>query len=199
MAAKLIILRHGEKPKGKGSALQLSRIGKQRALALAAIFLGKGATRSLFDKNGPDAFFAITSHTVETASPSAESWRLPVIAFCTTAGAAAKNAALDVRTAQAAEKVRHALKRGKTVVMVWEHKRIAGATKPQTTLRELLNLGRLTAVPDKWPDDDFDTMWIFACDKNGRPAKFQPVPQHFHPKPKRKKRKPKGRPKKRQP
>jgi hypothetical protein len=187
MAARLIILRHGEKPKGKNSALQLSRAGKMRAQALAQIHLGRDATKSLFGRKGPDAFFAVTPHTVETASPSAESWGLPVTAFWASASGRDKNAALDARTGEAAKRARHALERGKTIVMVWEHKRIAGAANPQTTLRKLLKLDRLEAVPDKWPDEDFDTIWIVACSRNGKPAGFEALPQHFRlpPRPKK--------------
>ena len=180
MGARLIILRHGEKPTGQDSALQLSRPGKLRAQALAQTYLGKGATKSLLGGKGPDAFFAITPHTVETASPSAESWGLPVTAFWASAAGRDKNAALDMRTGEAAKRARHALERGKTIVMVWEHKRIAGAANPQTTLRRLLKLDRLDAVPEKWPDDDFDTMWVVTCSRDGKPAGFEAMPQHFH-------------------
>ncbi|HUJ47486.1 MAG TPA: hypothetical protein VLV55_10175, partial [Rhizomicrobium sp.] len=78
MPAKIIILRHGEKPTGRSSSLQLSPKGTKRAQFLARTFLGRGATRSLTGKHGPDAFVAITPHTVETACPSAESWNMPV-------------------------------------------------------------------------------------------------------------------------
>jgi hypothetical protein len=179
MAARLIILRHGEKPKGKNSALQLSPRGKQRAQALAQTHLGKGASRSLFGRKGPDAFFAITPHTVETASPSAESWGLPVTTFWASASGRDKNSELDARTDDAARKARRALGRGKTIVMIWEHKRIAGAAKPQTTLRNLLKLDRIDAVPVKWPDDDFDTIWIFACSGSGKPVHFESIAQNF--------------------
>lgn len=187
MGATLIILRHGEKPSGKNSALQLSHTGKIRAQKLAERFLGRGAKESLFGRKAPDAFFAITPHTVETASPAAESWGLPVTTFWTSAVSRDRNAALDARTTEAAKRVRHALKRGKTIVMVWEHKRIAGAANPKTTLRKLLKLDRLDAVPEKWPDDDYDTIWIVTCSKDGKPAAFKAMPQHFHlpPKPKR--------------
>ena len=65
---------------------------------------------------------------------------------------------------------------------------LAGATlvteeipRPETTLRFLLNLDRLKDVPDDWSDDDYDSMWIFACGKGGRPKHFELRPQHFHP------------------
>src|SRR6185312_4259054 len=160
MGSKLVILRHAEKPKGAKSSLELSATGKARAQFLERTYLGRGAQKPLFGKNGPDAFFAITPHTIQTASPSAESWNLPVTAFCTAAPAAEKEAALDMRTQDAAKAIAHALARGRDIVVVWEHHRIADARlgDPQTTLWKLLNLGRI-GVPGTWPDDDYDTMW----------------------------------------
>jgi hypothetical protein len=180
MAAKLVILRHGEKPKGKKSALELSSAGKARAQALAANHLGKGARHSLFGKDGPDAFLAITPHTLETASPSAQSWGLPVATYSITGRATP--AALAKRTQEAAKRVKRSLARGKTVVMVWEHKHIANARlAPETTLRFLLNLDQLKDVPDNWSDDDYDSLWMVACGRNGTPKHFELRPQHFHP------------------
>ena len=101
--------------------------------------------------------------------------------FSATDKGASKNAALDRRTQEAAKAVKRALARGRTVVMVWEHKRIAGAKDPKTTLRRLLNLDRLPLVPEKWADDDFDTIWIVSCGRHGKPKAFEQMPQHFHP------------------
>lgn len=181
--SKLVILRHGEKPSGKDSALELSPAGKARAQFLAEAYLGKGATKTPFGAAGPDVFFAITPHTIQTASPSAESWGLPVTAFCTTAKGSEKEAALDRRTQEAAARIRRALTKGKDVVAVWEHHRIADARiDPKTTLRSLLNLDRAGA-PDTWPDHDYDTIWSFACDKDGAPAKLTALAQQFVPAP----------------
>lgn len=188
MGATLIILRHGEKPAKaeKNGSLQLSPKGKARAQFIARTYLGRGATKPFFGKGGPHAFFAITPHTVETASPSAETWNLPVSAFCTAAAADGKDPALDARTADAAKTIHHALKRGRDVVVVWEHHRIADARLPelQTTLWKLLNLDRVGA-PDTWPDDDYDTIWRIECGASGKPRKFRAFPQGFRPKHKR--------------
>ena len=182
MGATLVILRHGEKPAKtkKNGSLALSSKGKARAAFIAKTYLGRGAVKPFFGKNGPHAFFAITPHTVETASPSAETWNLPVTAFCTAAAAGTKDTALDLRTADAAKTIRHALKRGRDVVVVWEHHRIADARLPelQTTLWKLLNLGRVGAS-DTWPDDDYDTIWRIECGASGKPKKFQHFPQGF--------------------
>jgi hypothetical protein len=67
--ARIVILRHGE----KGDAYRLCDIGVQRSLALAGRYLGRGAEASLFAGGEPDAFFVITLHTLELASPAATS------------------------------------------------------------------------------------------------------------------------------
>ena len=185
MAAKLIILRHGEKPKGKNSALELSSAGKARAKALAENYLGKGAKHELFGKDGPDAFLAITPHTLETASPSALSWGLPVATY-SIAGRATP-ASLARRTQDAAKRVTRALARGKTVVMVWEHKHIASKKLEEAypsekiTLRQLLQLDTLgSQVPDKWEGENYDYFWIATYGKGSdAPTGFEAHKQKF--------------------
>ena len=67
----------------------------------------------------------------------------------------------------------------KTVVMMWEHERIA---KPeleaefpgeQVTLRQLLHLDQVAGVPDRWPDETYDYFWIVDF------APGNPVPVSF--------------------
>ena len=73
--ARIIILRHGE----KADAWKLCGVGQQRADALATNYLGRGAKSSLFGSGEePAAFFAITLHTLELASPAAASWGKPL-------------------------------------------------------------------------------------------------------------------------
>lgn len=65
--ARIIILRHGE----KADKCKLGGVGQQRADALAATYLGRGAAKSLFSPGKePAAFLAITLHTLELASPA---------------------------------------------------------------------------------------------------------------------------------
>ena len=75
--ARIIILRHGE----KGDAYRLCDVGVQRSLALAGRYLGRGAEASQFAGGEPDAFFVITLHTLELASPAATTWRKPLIMY----------------------------------------------------------------------------------------------------------------------
>ena len=76
--ARIILMRHAEKL----NPYALCDLGIQRALALKSQFLGNGATQSLFAAGEkPDAFLAITLHPIETITPTAQSWELPVIAL----------------------------------------------------------------------------------------------------------------------
>ena len=76
--ARIIILRHGE----KANKWKLCDTGEQRANALAANYLGRGAAKSLFASGDePAFFFAIALHTLELASPAVASWNKPVIFY----------------------------------------------------------------------------------------------------------------------
>ena len=184
--ARIIILRHAEKL----NRHELCDLGEQRAEALASQFLGQGATQSLFKEGQkPEAFLAITDHTIETITPAAQSWNLPVIPYTVSAkkhDEEAKEADLIRSTQEAAHDVltdpRYA---GKTVVMTWEHKHIANSklendSEDKVTLRQLLHLDQLADVPKTWPDSNYDYFWIvdYAPD-NPLPAAFQMVRQTF--------------------
>ena len=94
---------------------------------------------------------------------------------------------LNQRTQEAARGLldNPALK-GKTVVVVWEHKHIANEEldtkfeREGVTLRQLLNLDILPGVPKTWPEDTYDYFWVidFPPDSNV-PSKFTMVKQEF--------------------
>jgi hypothetical protein len=186
--SRIIILRHGE----KADSWKLCEIGEQRAKALALTYLGKGAAKSLFAAGDePAFFFAITLHTVELAAPSVASWNKPLILYSVVPESGQSKddftKVLNQRTQEAARGLldNPALK-GKTVVVVWEHKHIANAKldkefeRQGVTLRQLLNLDILPGVPKTWPDDTYDYFWIvdFPADSNV-PSKFTMVKQEF--------------------
>src|SRR5262245_4645124 len=114
--ARVIVMRHGEKQ----NAYRLCDVGAQRAQALAHRYLGKGAP--------PDAFFVITLHTLELASPAAMTWGKPLIIYSALPvkgrSRAEDNRVLNQRTREAANDVMTNWS-GKTVVMAWEHHHIA--------------------------------------------------------------------------
>jgi hypothetical protein len=81
--SRIIILRHGEKE----DAWRLCGVGQERAAALAATYLGRNATKSLFAAGEePAAFLAITLHTLELAAPAAGTWSLPLSVFAAPPG-----------------------------------------------------------------------------------------------------------------
>jgi hypothetical protein len=183
--ARVIILRHAEKL----NAHQLCTVGTERAQALAKQFLGRGAARPLFrDEDAPAALLAVTLHTVETISPVAQTWGLPVTAYTISPGDdEEKEAELNQRTREAARDVLgNPAYAGKTVIMTWEHKHIAKRKlekdypHEQVTLRQLLHLDQVKDVPDSWPDDNYDFFWIVEYEPgNPVPARFRMIRQEF--------------------
>lgn len=186
--SRIIILRHGE----KADDWKLCEVGRQRAQALALNYLGKDAAKSLFaGGDDPAFFFAITLHTVELASPAVATWSKPLILYSVIPAPSGDKQdftkALNRRTQEAARNIlsNPALK-GKTVVMVWEHKHIANTELEkefegeQVTLRQLLKLDILPGVPKTWPDETYDYFWIVDFPDNSNvPAKFSMVKQEF--------------------
>jgi hypothetical protein len=186
MPARVIILRHGE----KADKWDLCNIGEERADALVANYLGLGAAKSLFAPNeAPAAFLAITLHSLELASPAAMSWHQPVTLYSVLPQKDEdKEEALDRRTQEAANDLKvNPLWQGKTVVMVWEHKRIANKKLEKSspgqavTLRELLHLDQLSGVPQTWPSGTYDYFWIIEYGNQGSdvPTRFSMVKQEF--------------------
>ena len=178
--ARIIILRHAEKL----NKHELCEIGSRRAEALAGQFLGKGAAQSLFAAGEkPAAILAVTIHSLETISPTAQSWELPAIVYSVLPSddKDLKDVELNRRTREAAQDAltdpRYA---GKTIVMSWEHKHIADAKleakfpNEQVTLRQLLHLEKFADAPKDWPEGNYDYFWIVDF----TPGK--PAPTGFH-------------------
>jgi hypothetical protein len=187
---RIIILRHGE----MADEWKLCSVGQQRAKALAANFLGRDSQTSLFATGEqPAAFYAITLHTLELASPAAESWNLPITVFSEVPDEGKKNEVstklLNRRTEEAVASVMaDPGLNGKTVVMVWEHRHIANAKieagfpGQKISLRQLLQLDQLQDVPTTWPGDNFDYFWIVDfAGGSSTPTSFSMVKQNFAP------------------
>jgi hypothetical protein len=158
--ATIIILRHGEKKDSK----DLCTTGTLRAQALAEQFLGRNATQSLLPGNEkPAAILAITPHTIETAEPAAETWGLKV-QHSSRDKELQKDEDLDRLTKEAVHDVlTNPDYRDKTVIMVWEHNRIASDDnkKAGTSLRELLRLDEAKTPPHKkWQGENYNFFWI---------------------------------------
>jgi hypothetical protein len=184
--ARIIVLRHAEKL----NKHELCEIGARRADALASQFLGKGAAQSLFASGEkPAAILAVTLHSLETISPTAQSWESPAVVYSVlpSEDKAAKDVELNRRTREAVHDAladpRYA---GKTVVMSWEHKHIADSKLErnfpgeEVTLRQLLHLEHFADAPKDWPDGNYDYFWIvdFTPGKPS-PTGFRMVRQKF--------------------
>ncbi|MGQ3675894.1 hypothetical protein ACT6QH_10400 [Xanthobacter sp. TB0139] len=187
MPARIILLRHGE----KASAYRLCETGERRSDALAQQYLGKGASQSLFKPGEqPAAILAITPHTLETSSPTALSWPMPVINYSVVRGVSPRDwyGAFGPRTTQAVEDMTHsAAWKGKTVIVVWDNTRIIQEKHPHyksadmsVTLYNLLGLHALEGVPETWSDSNYNYFWIIDLDpETGKPLKFEMKKQVF--------------------
>jgi hypothetical protein len=186
--ARIIIARHAE----KGTKYALCDMGTERAKALAAQYLGRGATAPLFPAgHRPDAMLAMTMHTIDTITPAARSWNLPVIAYAIIPAKDEKDEEVDQEENQRTQEAAHDVLMeptyaGKNVVMVWEHKRIASAKLEKkffgalVTLRQLLHLDQVAAVPATWPDQTYDYFWIVDfAPGNLVPVSFHMLRQEF--------------------
>ena len=179
--ARIILLRHGEKK----NARELCDVGNLRAQALSAQYLGKGApgNTELFGAGkSPDAFFAVTAHTKETAAPSAGTWgkKLTIFRSCQKTPRRRPTSTRKRRKPQPPSN--SAEYDGKIVVVVWEHRHIANA-KLDTTFWKLLNLDQLPGspgVPDTWSGGNYDYFWIVDyAPGNPKPVQWRPVKQVF--------------------
>ena len=186
--AQIIILRHGEKQ----NDFALCDVGVQRSLALEKYYLGKQSANSLFPHGqSPAAFFVITLHTLELATPASTSWHAPLIDYSVVPlpiTSAETTAQLNERTREAAENVLHDSRwDGKIVVVVWEHKHIANQKLEKqfpgpVTLRQLLHLDALgDQVPDTWSGDNYDYFWIvdYGNPHSTTPTKIRIMKQQF--------------------
>jgi hypothetical protein len=182
--SQIIIARHAE----KGNSYALCDMGNERAQALVHQYLGRGASASLFPADhGPDAMLAMTMHTIDTITPAAQSWSLPVIAYGVMPKDETKDEEENARTQEAARDVLTGpAYAGKTVVMIWEHKRIANSKlekkHPGVTLRQLLHIDQVqdADVPSDWPKETYDYFWIVDFARgNPIPVKFRMIRQEF--------------------
>ena len=182
--SRVIILRHAEKL----NAYALCDLGAERANALAKHFLGQGATQSLFAPGErPAGFMAVTLHPLETITPAAQTWDLPVIDYSVVPNKDADDGAeaeINARTQEAARDLmsEHEYD-GKIVVVAWEHKHIASRKLEKdyrgqdVTFRQLLRLGQ---APESWSETNYDYFWIVDyAPGNPNPVKFQAVKQTF--------------------
>ena len=161
-AAKVVFFRHGEKPPaGLG---QLDCQGLNRALALPAVIA------RMFGK--PDAIFAPNPsgknedggigfdyvRPLATVEPTAIAFGLPVNASIKFPDQRALNAALEKAISPGKAKV---------ILVAWEHKVIAPATRALLAAHG----GNPAEVPD-WNGSDFDSLYVVTIGAEGGKANF---------------------------
>ena len=174
MPTKVMIIRHAEKPGKNGSTRGVTAEGElnegsltvrgwQRAGALAQLFAP--ANKNFDDPRleTPAVIYASNSNggsqrPLETIRPLAEKFNIdPVETFT-------KGEEVDLVAA--------VLKEAGAVLICWQHERIVGIAK------RLTERGLSVPIPDAWPNDRFDIVWIFtsSSDPAGR-WEFSQVPQ----------------------
>ena|ERR1700754_1236030 len=137
-ALRIVLIRHGEKPKD-GSGLNCR--GINRAKALPAVLNAKIGLPGLIYVPESDA----TRHTrmSQTITPFAEKYHLPM------------NSDYKVNDIKGAAK--NILKQKGTVLVVWEHNGLEDLAE-QLGVKE----------KQHWNDNDFDTIWIITFSKKGK-------------------------------
>jgi hypothetical protein len=188
---RIIILRHAEKSNDENiNNGGLCGPGPDRAQALSQ-YLGSAAGPNSLFENGekPAAFYANTCHSAETIAPASATWKGVVLNTCPPftngkCGDDCKGEHLDKWSSEAAHKVlNNAEYNGKTVVMAWEHARIADAALDEKnpdplTLYRLLGIYNYFNGVDlsNWCGTNYDYFWIVDYDpdnpnsKNGAPT-----------------------------
>ena len=172
-ATKIMVIRHAEKPpasgaphgvtiKGDQDPQSLIVQGWQRAGALASFF---APTNDQFQNAGlatPEFLYA-SAIVKKTSSERPQETITPLSA----------KISLDLNTNYAdkdyAQMVEDAVNQKGIVLICWQHEDIPAIANQI--------LGNDTTVPQKWPSDRFDMVWVFDLDTGTETYSFSQVPQ----------------------
>ncbi len=155
MPAKIILIRHGEEPKGDEGA-ELSAKGWSRARLLPTLFTGSLK---------PDFLIALKKHkkngsirSNQTLQPISEVLKLQI------------NSKYDrEEIKELIQFLAHSpILQNKTVLIAWQHE----------TLSEIAKLLGASSAPASWDHDAFDRYWVLTF-KNGQNVSFQNLPQRL--------------------
>jgi hypothetical protein len=169
LADRIIVIRHAQKPTrkpkrdgiredGTGDRESLTVRGWQHAGALAAVFAGPGAGAADPLVPRPDVIFAagagkktarIGGKAVRVGSHS----RRPVQTVTPMAGALGLEPVTVHTKGEEEALVADALGRAGVVLICWQHQNIPAIGN--------LIVGNSTTVPQTWPEDRYDLVWIF--------------------------------------
>jgi hypothetical protein len=162
LPARIMIIRHGEKP-ADDKSVNLSPEGAERANALDNLF--KSSTNRPDPFPTPDFIFAASnskhSHrSLETVTPLAKKLKLTI-----------NTTYADEDYAKLAHEILTNKKyAGKTILIAWHHGKIP----------ELATELRAKGVMEHWKGTVFDRVWQITYEKDGK-AVFADLPQHLLP------------------
>ncbi len=170
----IMVMRHGEKPLGEGpphgvdgdgnpDPESLTPRGWQRAGALLGLFVhGPGAVLSAASLPTPSHLVASLVVT-ESGSHRARETLDPL--------AARLNLTIDMRfsKAQVSELAQAAVAAHGVVLIAWEHHIIPSLAAAIA--------GRPDGIPEAWPDDRYDLIWIFEPTPGATGLRFRQVAQ----------------------
>jgi hypothetical protein len=140
---KLVFIRHGEKP-DDGDNLNCQ--GLNRSMLLPSVLFKKfGKPNNIYIPAPATGKLTKRARMLQTITPFVAKYNLNI------------NSQFEVEDYKKISKA--LLSEEGTVIIVWEHKNIAPILK---------YLG-VTATPLKWPDADFDTIWVVTF-ANGSPV-----------------------------
>jgi hypothetical protein len=173
----IMIIRHGEKPRGDGSDAGVSPVGVadpedltvrgwQRSGALVRFFAPAGGRFSHAEIAMPEVIFA------SGVAPHSKSLR-PQHTVGALAEFLGQRLVLDHRKGDEDGMVADVLSRGGTVLIAWEHEAIPGIANQI--------LGNDTTCPQKWPGDRFDVVWVFDSKGDAGGWTFTQIPQRLLP------------------
>lgn len=168
-ADQIIIIRHAQKPTrnprhkgiredGSADPESLTVRGWQHAGALAAVFAGEGPDAADRLVARPDVIFAagsgkrkarIDGKTVKVGSRS----RRPLQTVTPLAATLGLSPVTEHTKGEERALVADVLGRGGTVLICWQHQDIPVIGN--------LVVGNDTTVPQHWPEDRYDLIWIF--------------------------------------
>ncbi len=171
---KIMIIRHAEKPPSTGAPFGVTADGSQdaesliiegwqRAGALACLFAPSRGALQDAQLATPQFLFASESKSgggskrpVETITPLASKLGLTPTTH--------KKSSLDKVAADA-------ISCGGVALISWQHEDIPSIAN--------IIVGDSTTVPQSWPGDRFDVVWVFNLDGSSNSYSFKQVPQRL--------------------
>jgi hypothetical protein len=170
-AAKIMIVRHAEKPDGSNAGVDPNGTQNDEDLIVRGWQRSGGLVRLLAPRNGnfvdPNLATPTTIFASKVAKHS-ESWR-PQHTVLELADVLGLQLSADRLKDDLQGLAQDAVKAAGPVLIAWEHQNIPSIVN--------LITGNTTTCPQKWPDDRFDLVWVLdQVDPSGSWS-FAQVPQ----------------------